>query len=77
MKKIAKILASFAALAFVVAPAVPANAYSEGVAPQDGVITVSTEDDLKEAIADTKKSERKVSFWRALDKFVLFSSKKR
>ena len=53
MKKIAKVLASFAALAFVVAPAVPANAYSEGVAPQDGVITVSTEDDLKEAIADT------------------------
>ena len=52
MKKIAKILASFAALAFVVAPAVPASAYSEGVAVADGVITVSTYADFKDALAD-------------------------
>ena len=53
MKKIAKILASFAALAFVVAPAVPASAYSEGVSVgEDGAITVSTEADLKQALDD-------------------------
>lgn len=53
MKKIAKILASFAALAFVVAPAVPASAYSEGASvSDDGAITVSTEADLREALVD-------------------------
>ena len=52
MKKIAKVLASFAALAFVVAPAVPASAYSEGVAVADGAITVSTYADFKDALAD-------------------------
>lgn len=52
MKKLAKVLASVAVLAFVVTPAVPAGAYSEGVAPSDGAITVSTEADLREALAD-------------------------
>ena len=53
MKKIAKVLASFAALAFVVAPAVPASAYSEGVSVDaDGKIVVSTEADLQEAFLD-------------------------
>lgn len=53
MNKLAKVLAGFAALAFVVTPAVPAGAYSEGVAPSDGAITVSTEADLREALADS------------------------
>ena len=51
MKKIAKILASFAALAFVVAPAVPASAYKAD-AVVDGAITVSTDADLKQALDD-------------------------
>ena len=52
MNKLAKVLAGFAALAFVVAPAVPASAYSEGVAVADGTITVSTYADFKDALAD-------------------------
>lgn len=52
MNKLAKVLASVAALAFVVTPAVPAGAYSEGVAPSDGAIAVSTEADLLEALVD-------------------------
>ena len=51
MKKIAKILASFAALAFVVAPVMPAMAY-EPDEVKDGAITVSTDADLKQALDD-------------------------
>ena len=55
MKKIAKILASFAALAFVVAPAVPASAY-EADAVVDGAVTVSTYADFEQAIEDATVS---------------------
>ena len=55
MKKIAKVLASFAALAFVVAPAVPANAY-EADAVVDGAVTVSTYADFEQALKDTTVS---------------------
>ena len=51
MKKLAKVLAGFAALAFVVAPAVPASAYKAD-AVVDGAITVSTDTDLKQALDD-------------------------
>lgn len=52
MKKLAKVLAGFAALAFVVTPAVPVGAYSEGVTVTDGAVTVSTYADFKDALAD-------------------------
>lgn len=55
MKKIAKVLASFAALAFVVAPAVPASAY-EADAVVDGAVTVSTYADFEQAIEDATVS---------------------
>ena len=55
MKKIAKILASFAALAFVVAPAVPASAY-EADTVVDGAVTVSTYADFEQAIEDATVS---------------------
>ena len=51
MKKLAKVLAGFAAPAFVVAPAVPASAYKAD-AVVDGAITVSTDTDLKQALDD-------------------------
>lgn len=54
MNKLAKVLAGFAALAFVVTPAVPVSAYSEGATVTDDVATVSTEDDLREALADAE-----------------------
>lgn len=47
MKKIAKILASFATLAFVVAPAVPANAISVS---EDGAVDVANYEEFKEAL---------------------------
>lgn len=46
MKKIAKVLASFAALAFVLVPVASAGA----VEVTDGIATVSTEDELFEAV---------------------------
>ena len=55
MKKIAKVLASFAALAFVVAPAVPASAY-EADAVVDGAVKVSTYADFEQAIEDATVS---------------------
>lgn len=55
MKKIAKVLAGFAALAFVVAPAVPASAY-EADAVVDGAVTVSTYADFEQALKDTTVS---------------------
>lgn len=55
MKKIAKVLASFAALAFVVAPAVPVSAY-EADAVVDGAVTVSTYADFEQAIEDATVS---------------------
>ena len=59
MKKIAKVLASFAALAFVVAPAVPASAY-EADAVVDGAVTVSTYADFEQAIEDATVSTIKL-----------------
>ena len=59
MKKIAKVLASFAALAFVVAPVVPASAY-EADAVVDGVVTVSTYADFEQAIEDATVSTIKL-----------------
>lgn len=59
MKKIAKVLASFAALAFVVAPAVPAGAY-EADAVVDGAVTVSTYADFEQAIGDATVSTIKL-----------------
>ena len=53
MNKLAKVLAGFAALAFVVTPAVPVGAYSEGVTVTDGAVTVSTYADFQEALGDT------------------------
>ena len=53
MKKLAKVLAGFAALAFVVTPAVPVGAYSEGATVTDDVATVSTYADFQEALGDT------------------------
>ena len=48
-------MASFAALAFVVAPAVPASAY-EADAVVDGAVTVSTYADFEQAIEDATVS---------------------
>ena len=59
MKKIAKVLASFAALAFVVAPAVPASAY-EADAVVDGAVKVSTYADFEQAIGDATVSTIKL-----------------
>lgn len=59
MKKIAKVLASFAALAFVVAPVVPASAY-EADAVVDGAVTVSTYADFEQAIEDATVSTIKL-----------------
>lgn len=59
MKKIAKVLASFAALAFVVAPAVPASAY-EADAVVDGAVEVSTYADFEQAIGDATVSTIKL-----------------
>ena len=59
MKKIAKVLASFAALAFVVAPAVPAGAY-EADAVVDGAVTDSTYADFEQAIGDATVSTIKL-----------------
>ena len=53
MNKLAKVLAGFAALAFVVTPAVPVGAYSEGATVTDDVVTVSTYADFQEALGDT------------------------
>lgn len=53
MNKLAKVLAGFAALAFVVTPAVPVGAYSGGVTVTDGAVTVSTYADFQEALGDT------------------------
>lgn len=53
MNKLAKVLAGFAALAFVVTPAVSVSAYSEGVTVTDGAVTVSTYADFQEALGDT------------------------
>lgn len=59
MKKIAKVLASFAALVFVVAPAVPASAY-EADAVVDGAVKVSTYADFEQAIGDATVSTIKL-----------------
>ena len=59
MKKIAKVLASFAALAFVVAPVVPASAY-EADAVVDGAVTVSTYANFEQAIEDATVSTIKL-----------------
>lgn len=59
MKKIAKVLASFAALAFVVAPVVPASAY-EADAVVDGAVTVSKYADFEQAIEDATVSTIKL-----------------
>ena len=53
MNKLAKVLAGFAALAFVVTPAVSVSAYSEGVTVTDGAVTVGTYADFQEALGDT------------------------
>lgn len=53
MRKSFGIIAGLAALAFVFVPGMPASAYSDGVVPSDGVITVSTEADLREALTDS------------------------
>lgn len=52
MKKLAAVVAGFAALAFIAAPAMPAMAY-DADAVKDGAITVSSADDLKQAFDDT------------------------
>ena len=59
MKKIAKVLASFAALVFVVALAVPASAY-EADAVVDGAVKVSTYADFEQAIGDATVSTIKL-----------------
>ena len=59
MKKIAKVLASFDALSFVVAPAVPASAY-EADAVVDGAVKVSTYADFEQAIGDATVSTIKL-----------------
>lgn len=51
MKKLATVVAGFAALAFIAAPAMPAMAY-EADAVKDGAITVSSAEDLKQALDD-------------------------
>lgn len=51
MKKLASVVAGFAALAFIAAPAMPAMAYAP-TDVKDGAITVSTTDDLKKALDD-------------------------
>ena len=51
MKKLATAVAGFAALAFIVAPVMPAMAY-EPAEVKDGAITVNTDDDLKQALDD-------------------------
>lgn len=52
MKKLASVVAGFAALAFIAAPAMPAMAY-DADAVKDGVVTVSSAADLKQALDDT------------------------
>lgn len=52
MKKLASVVAGFAALAFIAAPAMPAMAY-EPADVKDGAITVSSAADLKRALDDT------------------------
>lgn len=51
MKKLASVVAGFAALAFIAAPAMPAMAY-EPADVKDGAITVSSPKDLKQALDD-------------------------
>ena len=51
MKKLATAVAGFAALAFIATPVMPAMAY-EPADVKDGAITVSTADDLKQALDD-------------------------
>ena len=51
MKKLASVVAGFAALAFIAAPAMPVMAY-EPADVKDGAITVSTADDLRQAAGD-------------------------
>ena len=52
MKKLATVVAGFAALAFIAAPAMPAMAYEAGDV-KDGAITVSSAEDLEQALSDT------------------------
>ena len=52
MKKLVSVVAGFAALAFIAAPAMPAMAY-DADAVKDGVVTVSSAEDLKQALDDT------------------------
>ena len=51
MKKLASVVAGFAALAFIAAPAMPAMAY-DADAVKDGVVTVSSATDLEQAAGD-------------------------
>ena len=51
MKKLATAVAGFAALAFIAVPAMPAMAY-EPAEVKDGAITVSTAENLKQALDD-------------------------
>lgn len=51
MKKLATVVAGFAALAFIAAPAMPAMAYEAG-GVKDGAVTVSSAEDLKQALDD-------------------------
>ena len=52
MKKLASVVAGFAALAFIAAPAMPAMAY-EATDVKDGAVTVKDAADLKQALDDT------------------------
>ena len=52
MKKLAAVVAGFAALAFIAAPAMPAMAY-EATDVKDGAVTVKDAADLKQALDDT------------------------
>ena len=52
MKKLATAVAGFAALAFIAAPVMPAMAY-DADAVKDGAVTVSSAEDLKQALDDT------------------------